>query len=132
MPDAASKRDIDARDCITAIQVSDVARSRAWYSRLLGRAPDLEPFGNQEWKIAGGWISLQKGEPKASPWQLHVEVRDVQREHERVTTAGIPVTAVQTEPGELSFFTVNDPDNYTLLLFQVLSKNPKITGARKD
>ena len=132
MPGPASKGGIDARDCITAIQVSDVAKSRAWYSRLLGREPDLEPFGNQEWKIAGGWISLQKGAPTASPWQLHVEVRDVQREYERVKKAGIAVAALQTEPGELSFFTVTDPDNYTLLLFQVLSKDPKITGARKD
>ncbi len=128
MADTASRGGIDARDCITAIQVSDVARSREWYARLLGRPPDLEPFGNQEWRIAGGWISLQAGEPKPSPWQLHVEVRDVHREHERVKAAGIPVAPVQTEPGELSFFVVTDPDNYTVLLFQVLSRDPKVTG----
>lgn len=132
MSDTAPTAGIDARDCITAISVRDVARSKAWYTRLLGRGPDLEPFGNQEWKIAGGWISLQEGEPKPSPWQLHVEVRDVAREHERVQAAGISANAVQTEPGELSFFTVKDPDDYTLLLFQVLSKDPKITGGRTD
>ena len=132
MSEPAPKEGLDARDCITAISVSDVAKSRAWYSQLLGREPDLEPYGNLEWKVAGGWISLQEGEPKPSPWQLHIEVRDVSREHARVKAAGISAKDVQTEPGELSFFIVKDPDNYTLLFFQVLSKDPKITGRRTE
>jgi len=122
---------IDARETITEIQVSDLARSRDWYSRLFGKKVDLEPFkGNLEWRIAGAWVQVVKGEPKASSWGLRIEVRDIHRERERLRRAGVAAKEVKTIPGTIAFFGVRDPDDQDLLFFQVLTSDPKVTGGR--
>ena len=122
---------IDARETITEIQVSDLARSREWYTRLFGKGVDLEPFeGNLEWKIAGAWVQITKGEPKSSSWGLRIEVRDIHRERERLRNAGVVAKEVKTIPGTIAFFGVRDPDDQDLLFFQVLTRDPKVTGGR--
>ncbi len=51
MKDMGPQDAIDAKDAIVEIQVSDLAKSREWYSRLFGKGPDLERFpGNVEFK----------------------------------------------------------------------------------
>ena len=122
---------IDAREMITEIQVSDLARSRDWYCRLFGKDVDLEPFeGNLEWRISGAWVQIVKGEPKASSWGLRIEVRDAHRERERLRKAGVDATEVKTIPGTIAFFSIRDPDDQDLLFFQVLTSDPKVTGGR--
>ncbi len=75
---ARSQEPIDARETITQIQVSDIAKSRGWYSRLFGKGPDLEPFpGNVEFKVAGAWIQITEEEVKPSSWSVQFEVRDL-------------------------------------------------------
>lgn len=131
MPDPAAQGSIDARATITEIQVSDLRRSREWYSLLFGKPVDLEPFeGNLEWNIAGAWVQVVKGEPKPSSWGLRIEVRDVQRERERLRRAGLVAKEIKTVPGVISFFGIRDPDDQDLLLFQVLTDDPKVTGKR--
>jgi predicted enzyme related to lactoylglutathione lyase len=131
MDDPSAHGTIDARETITEIQVSDLSRSREWYSRLFGKRVDLEPFeGNLEWKIAGAWVQITQGAPKPSSWGLRIEVRDIQQERERLRRAGIAAKEVKTVPDTIAFFGVRDPDDQDLLFFQVLSADPKITGGR--
>lgn len=122
---------IEVREIITEITVSDLSRSREWYSLLFGKPVDLEPFeGNLEWKIAGAWVQISKGEPKPSTWGLRIEVRDVHKERERLRKAGISAKEVKTVPDTIAFFTIRDPDDQDILFFQVLTKDPKVTGGR--
>jgi catechol 2,3-dioxygenase-like lactoylglutathione lyase family enzyme len=120
---------IDARDVITVIKVSDPEKSKDWYSRLLGKGPDLEPFpGNVEFKLGGAWIQISKGEARPSSWSLQVEVGDIQRERERLRRAKVEATEIQTVPGVISFFDIADPDGNSMRWFQVLTADPKVTG----
>jgi len=131
MPDAAAHGTIEARETITEIQVSDLDRSREWYSLLFGKSVDLEPFqGNLEWKIAGARVQIVKGEPTPSTWGLRIEVRDVHKERERLRRAGIAAKEGKTVPGTIAFFGIRDPDDQDLLFFQVLTSDPKVTGQR--
>jgi hypothetical protein len=75
---------IEVRETTVEISVSDHSKSVEWYSRLLGKGPDLEPFpGNVEFKIGGAWLQIAAGDVKPSSWGLRVEVRELTKERER-------------------------------------------------
>lgn len=120
---------IDAKETITVIKVSDLSKSKEWYSRLFGKGPDLEPFeGNIEFKIGGAWVHIEKGEVKPSSWSIQIEVKDLSRERERLRTAGIQATEIKTSPDIISWFDLKDPDDNQMRWFQVLTSDPKVTG----
>jgi predicted enzyme related to lactoylglutathione lyase len=122
---------IDARETITEIQVSDLARSKEWYSRLFGKGPDLEPFpGNVEFKVAGAWVQIVEGEVKPSSWTILFEVRDLSRERERLRESNIAATEIRTNPNVISWFDLTDPDGNAMRWFQVLTTDTKVTGNR--
>ncbi len=122
---------IEVRETITIITVSDHPKAKEWYSRLFGKAPDLEPFpGNVEFKLGGAWVQIMKGSVKPSSWSLQLEVRDLHRERERLREAGIAATEIKTVPDMISYFDLSDPDGNTMRWFQVLTTDPKVTGGR--
>jgi predicted enzyme related to lactoylglutathione lyase len=122
---------IDARETITEIQVSNLARSKERYSRLFGKAPDLEPFpGNVEYKIGGAWVQIVEGKVKPSSWTILFEVRDVHRERERLGENNITTTEIKTIPNVISWFDLTDPDGNAMRWFQVLTTDTKVTGNR--
>lgn len=123
------KRAIDVRDCITIITVSDLARSREWYSKLFGKGPDLEPFpGNVEFKIGGAWVQISEGRVNPSSWSLQVEVKDLSLERERLRMDGITASEIGKVPGVISWFDLSDPDGNSMRWFQVLTSESKVTG----
>jgi len=133
MADPKAHGTIDVREIITEITVSDLARSREWYSRLFGKGPDLEPFpGKVEWKIGGGWVQIVEEKPTPSTWALRMEVRDVVKERERLRKAGVEAKEVKTVPGTIRFFGIRDPDAHELMFFRVLTSDPRVTGGRKE
>jgi predicted enzyme related to lactoylglutathione lyase len=122
---------IDVRETIVEITVSDLPKSREWYSRLFGKGPDLEPFpGNIEFKIGGAWVQIGSGKVQSSSWSLQLEVRDLSRERERLREAGIAATEIKTVPNVISYFDISDPDGNAMRWFQVLTSDPKVTGGR--
>lgn len=122
---------VDAMDIITEIPVRDLAKSKAWYSRLFGKEPDLEPFpGNVEFKIGGGWVQIVKGEVKPSGWTVLFEVRDLARERARLKESGMEAPEIMTAPGVISWFDLQDPDGNRMRWFQVLTTDTKVTGER--
>jgi lactoylglutathione lyase len=132
MVDTGSSGAVDVRATIVEITVTDLSRSREWYSRLLGKGPDLEPFpGNVEFKVGGMWLQIVEGEVKSSSWSLQIEVRDLSRERDRLRTVGVGATEIKTVPNVISYFSIKDPDESSLLFFQVLTSDPKVTGTRQ-
>jgi len=129
------QEEIDVRELIAEITVSDLERSREWYSRLFGKkGPDLEPFpGNVEFKVGSAWVQIVSGKvDSSSNWDLQLEVRDLARERERIRTAGIAATEDKGVPKVISFFDVKDPDGNKMRWFQVLTSDPKVVGNRVD
>ena len=46
---------VEVREIITEISVSNLERSKEWYTKLFGKGIDLEPFKeNLEWRLGGG------------------------------------------------------------------------------
>ena len=122
---------IDVRDTIVQIAVSDLSKSREWYSRLFGKGPDLEPFpGKVEFKVGGAWVHISTGKVEPSSWSLLIEVRDLSRERERLRKSEIAASEIQTVPNVISYFDLSDPDGNTMRWFQVLTSDPKVTGGR--
>lgn len=120
---------IDAKAAIVEIQVSDLQKSREWYSRLFGKGPDLEPFeGNVEFKIGGAWVQIVAGEPKPSSWSLQVEVGDLLLERQRLREEKIDATEIKTASNVISWFDLKDPDGNSMRWFQVLTSDTKVTG----
>ena len=126
-----ARESIDVREAITKITVSDLPRSREWYSRLFGKGPDLEPFpGNVEFKVGGAWVQISKGKVQPSSWSLELEVRDLFRERERLRQGGVAATEIKAVPDVISYFDLTDPDGNPMKWFQVLTSEPKVTGGR--
>ena len=124
---------IDVRETITVITVSDLSKSREWYSRLFGKVPDLEPFpGNVEFKVGGAWVQIVSGKVQPSSWSLQLEVRDLSRERERLRDAGIAATEIETVPDIISYFDLSDPDGNRMRWFQVLTSDTKVTGGNNQ
>jgi len=99
MQDVGTREAIDVRETIVVITVSDLAKSREWYSRLFGKAPDLEPFpGNVEFRVGRAWVQIMKGKVQASSWSLQLEVRDVSRERERLREVGFQPARLRQFP----------------------------------
>jgi lactoylglutathione lyase len=131
--DIGTQRAIDAKETLVEITVSDLSRSREWYSKLFGKGPDLEPFpGNVEYKIGGAWVQIVSGTVLPSSWTLLIEVRDLARERERIRRSGGDIVAgeIRTVPGVISYFDLTDPDGNAMRWFQVLTSDPKVTGIR--
>ena len=120
------------KDVITVIKVSDLARSREWYSKLLGKGPDLEPFpGNVEYRVGGAWVQVSEGKVSPSSWSLQLEVEDLPGEHERLRGVGIATMEIGTAPGVISWFDLKDPDGNSMRWFQVLTSDSKVTGKER-
>lgn len=131
--DLKGYREIDVREVIVEIPVSDLSSSREWYARLFGKkGPDLEPFpGNVEFKVGSAWVQIVSGNVQpSSSWSLQLEVRDLSRERERIRAAEIVATEIKTVPNVISFFDIKDPDGNSQRWFQVLTSDPKVTGNR--
>jgi predicted enzyme related to lactoylglutathione lyase len=125
----AKQESIQVSDIITKIAVSDLQKSKDWYSRLFGKGPDLEPFpGNVEYKIGGAWVQIHSGKVQPSSWNLEIEVRDLSRERERLRRSGIAATEIATAPNVISWFDIKDPDGNGMRWFQVLTSESKVTG----
>ena len=121
----------DVREVLVQITVSDLSKSREWYSRLFGKGPDLEPFpGNVEFKVGGAWVQIVSGKVQASSWSLLLEVRDLSRERERLRESGIAASEVKTVPNVINYFDLSDPDGNAMRWYQVLTADPKVTGIR--
>lgn|SRR5487761_254394 len=131
--DVKADTEIDVREMIVEITVSDLSKSREWYSRLFGKkGPDLEPFpGNVEFRIGGAWVQVVSGDVQpSSSWNLQLEVSDLSRERERLRAAGIETTEIKTVPNVICFFDLKDPDGNSMRWFQVLTSDPKVIGNR--
>jgi predicted enzyme related to lactoylglutathione lyase len=130
--DSGARETAGVRDVIVVVRVSDLERSRDWYSRLFGKRPDLEPFpGNVEYKVGGAWVQISKGSVRPSSWSLQIEARNLSRERKRLRQAGIVATEITTVPNVISFFDLSDPDGNAMRWFQVLTSDTKVVGTRE-
>jgi predicted enzyme related to lactoylglutathione lyase len=112
------------------LRPTDSARTHAFYGDVLGLAVYRE-FGPPEQRGAvyflGNGLLEVSGHSQQPPvgLELWLQVRDVAREHERLTDAGVTVTrAPRREPWGLLEMWIEDPDGVRIAVVQVPEDHP--------
>ncbi len=113
------------------VQPSDPARSRRFYRDTLGLAVHRE-FGPPEnpglvFFVGGGFLELSgRGAGGVSgAVSLWLQVRDVQREHDRLLAADVKILREpREEPWGLIEMWLQDPDGLRVALVQVPEDHP--------
>ena len=75
-------------------------------------------------------MQIVAGKPQASSWNLQIEVKDLTSERQRLLEQGIEATEIKGVPKVISYFDVKDADGNRIRWFQVLTSDPKVTGAK--
>lgn len=115
-------------ECVEAtvgVSVRSLREARAWYERLLGKSPELEPVpGIVEFKVGGTWLQLEEGHGGPTGWAFRFGVRSLVQEVSRLRQLGIQVGEMVTVPGVIQFCDFKDPDGNPLSLYELLHSPP--------
>ena len=78
-------------DVAAIVATRDYATARSWYSRVIGRDPDLEPIdGVAEWQIAAtAWLQLVEDPDPAGKSAVRFGVDDLDAQIAELNDAGI-------------------------------------------
>lgn len=101
----------------------DVAAGVAFYTRLLGKPPDIEPVpGVHEFEICkGAWLQLFHSETPAGAAIVRLGVDDLGRARSVLRDLGLEPGEVETVAGVISFCDFEDPNGNRVSLYEVLS-----------
>ena len=112
------------------LRPTDLERSRAFYRDVLGLAVARE-FGPPEHRgtvffLGNGLLEVSGGSPVTPQGlALWVQVRDVEREHQRLAAAGVPVRQPpRQQPWGLLEMWIEDPDGVAIVLVEVPADHP--------
>ena len=101
--------------------VSDLKRSIAWYSEVLGLVQTLLDDANGFALLEGeaGRVSLKRGIPVIGGVRMHFEVPDLAAELERIGKLGVmPISAIKESGEGYRRAVLRDPDGYEIALFE--------------
>lgn len=109
----------------------DLERSQRFYRDTLGLAIYRE-FGSPDapglvFFLGNGLLEVsgQSTDPLGSAMAIWIQVRDVQAEHQRFLTAGVPVIREpRSEPWGLMEMWIADPDGVRIVLVEVPEDHP--------
>src|ERR1700742_1498634 len=99
------------KNALAFVAVRDISTGTRWYSKLLGREPDVRPMANlAEWKFeAGGWLQVNENEPLAGKSSVTLVETDIDERMEMLTKAGITPTSFM-QGDAVGVVIINDPD----------------------
>jgi catechol 2,3-dioxygenase-like lactoylglutathione lyase family enzyme len=117
---------LDVRSVTFGIRTREPPAARAWYERVLGRAPDFVPAdGVYEWRLApGAWLQLMAGEPSAAgTGQIaRLGVAEIEAARTELAAAGARVGDVTTIPDVVALCDVEDPFGNALSIYEDLTE----------
>ena len=110
------------KNALAGVAVGDLDAGIAWFTKLLGRAPDNRPMPEAaEYEFpGGGWIQIFADKDRAGKSSVTLAVDDLDAELERLKSAGVEVG----EPTRTDFVDtaiVNDDDGNQVVLAQAKS-----------
>jgi hypothetical protein len=103
---------VTVNDICAVIAASDYARARSWYSRIIGRDPDLEPVqGVAEWQITStAWLQLMEDQDRAGKSAVRVGVTDLAAVIKALNDAGVATGQPVVIADMVTVVDVADPD----------------------
>jgi catechol 2,3-dioxygenase-like lactoylglutathione lyase family enzyme len=110
-------------DLAAVVATRDYASARAWYSRVLGRDPDLEPVdGVAEWQItATAWLQLVEDADRAGKSAVRFGVSDLAAQIAELNDAGIATGEPVVIADMVRVVDVADPDGNEVSFVEDLS-----------
>jgi hypothetical protein len=99
-------------DIATVVATRDYVTARSWYSRLIGRDPDLEPIdGVAEWQIAAtAWLQLVEDPERAGRSAVRFGVGNLDAQIAELNDAGIATGEPLVIAGMVKIVDIADPD----------------------
>lgn len=99
-------------DIAAVVATRDFTAARAWYSRLIGREPDLEPIELvAEWQIAAtAWLQLMEDADRAGKTAVRLGVDSVAAQTVELNELGIETGEPVVIAGMVSVLDITDPD----------------------
>jgi glyoxylase I family protein len=101
---------------LAVVPVSDIEKSRDWYSSLFGRSADNNPMPTLvEWQVLpGAWVQVFSDPQRAGSGLLNFAVDDLDSHLAQVRERGLdPGEIVDANKG-VRLSTVTDPDGNTI------------------
>lgn len=103
---------IAIKDVAAVIATGRFEEARAWYARLLGREPDLEPVpGVAEWQLtATAWLQVVTDPARAGKSAVRFGVDDLEQTAARLRQDGVAIGEPQVIADMVAVIDVADPD----------------------
>lgn len=101
-----------------AAHVSDLARSKRFYSETLGWKLETDAPAVAGLRFGSGYVVLLAAPSaghdgnRAGGMHVAVQVEDIDAEHAKLAAAGVVVSEVATQPWGEKNFSFKDPDGY--------------------
>lgn len=107
-----SAEPIAVKDIAAVVATGRFDDSKAWYARLLGREPDLEPVpGVAEWQLtATAWLQVVTDEVAAGRTAVRFGVDDLDATVSRLRECGVAIGEPQVIAEMVTIVDVADPD----------------------
>ena len=78
------------KGALAFVAVKDLKSGKAWYEKLLGRAPDTNPMNElYEWQFAGGWLQLVEDKKRAGSSSVTFVETDFEKRLTDLKAAGM-------------------------------------------
>ena len=110
-------------DIAAVIATKDYPTARSWYSRVIGREPDLEPIeGVAECQIAAiAWLQLALDHDRAANTAVRIGVDDLAAQIEELAAEGIATGELVVIADLVKVLKVADPDGNGVSFVQDLT-----------
>jgi catechol 2,3-dioxygenase-like lactoylglutathione lyase family enzyme len=111
------------KNAIASLAVSDLDRSRQWYSRLFEREPDSNPMPELiEWRFDhGGWLQVYGGPERAGGGSVTLSTDDIGDLAAHLHNLGID-TGDRPSGGSVKTIMIKDPDGNSIAFAETNDK----------
>ena len=110
-------------DIAAVVATRDYTAARSWYSRVIGREPDLEPVDEvAEWQIAAtAWLQLVVDPDRAGKSMVRIGVVDLAAQIAELNDAGIATGESVVIADMVKVVDIADPDGNEVSFVQGLT-----------
>lgn len=115
--------DTNITNVVAVMPVTDHERAVAWYTRVLGRNPDLVPDeGVAEWQLAEtAFIQVGTDPKNAGHGTVVIGVNDLDSQRDFFGRSGLPLGETVEYPEIIRMAEARDPDGNTVAFVQDIS-----------
>jgi hypothetical protein len=113
----------NSNDIAAVVATRHYTTARSWYSRVIGRGPDLEPIdGVAEWQItATAWLQLVEEPQRAGKTAVRIGVDDLGVQIAELHQAGVATGEPVVIAGMVKVIDVADPDGNEVSFVEEIS-----------